>query len=275
MAVDFFGLFAANTDTLIIRGKEGDRLLYSQQTIAADASLTEQLVNAMRAKGIPDAEVAKMITTSAGIAELMKVPMTGLSADEEKSLNTAKESQRARIGAGQDCKFPQPALTAMLEKWKQGQFSSSDYDAAQCTDLQGTAVSSTVSQSIGGSSGGTSTGRATATPVRSGVAPVKIGDIPVPTGFELQGSGGESDSNGNFTDGETYTGKATMKAIADFYASKLTSAVWDSRGGVVGDSVVDVKYEQKNTSPLITLMIDAKPENGAVTLEITLTNRAQ
>ncbi|GEM_PF-6942396 len=137
MAVDFFGMFLANTDALAIKGKDGDKLLFSQKTIAADAALTQAIVAAAKAKGMSDAEVLKALTTAEGIAELMQAANANVVDPKvEQQLNSAKENQRARIGIGKECSFPQAALTAMLERWQKGRFSSSDWDPAECTDTR-------------------------------------------------------------------------------------------------------------------------------------------
>ena len=61
MAVDFFGMFLANTDTLAIKGKEGANLLFSQQTIAADATLSEAVVKTAHLTGDYLAEESRCV----------------------------------------------------------------------------------------------------------------------------------------------------------------------------------------------------------------------
>lgn len=267
MAVDFFGMFLANTDSLAIKGKDGDKLLFSQKTIAADAALTQAMVAAAQANGMSEADFKKALTTAKGVAELMQAAGTDADPTVEQQLKSAKENQQARIGTGKECSFPQPELTAMLERWQQGKYSSSDYDPGQCTNIK--AAASPISDS-----------RPTSIPTHpaaqpiptsgTGVAVAEMSDIPVPPDFEFESSGGYS-SEKTFWETATWTGKAGMQEIADFYASELAVG-WVSRGGVTGDAIVDVRYEQENTDPVVSLEILAEPSNGGVTLTLTLSN---
>jgi len=273
MAVDFFGMFLANTDALAIKGKDGDKLLFSQKTISADAAATQAMVTAAQAKGISDAGMAEVVRTGKGLWEVMQAASVGLSPEAEKQLSSARESQRARIGTGKECSFPQPALTVMLERWRDGKFSSSDYDPGQCTDLKAetasTGSSRPPSTPITGAPAG-STIRPTPTAVRD-AAPVDIDDLPVPPNFEFESGGGMPGSDNIFMETTTWTGKASMQEIADFYASRLAVG-WESRGGVVGDAIVEVTYDQKNTDPVVFLILEAEPSGGGVTLTLTLSN---
>ncbi|MCL4464841.1 MAG: hypothetical protein M1401_00415 [Chloroflexi bacterium] len=135
MAVDFFGLFLSNTDSLAIEGKGGDRLRFSDRTIQAVASVTEAIIKAAQDQGLSDAEIQKALSTAEGVAGLVASANTYVDPEMGQELSKSKESQQARVGTGKQRSFPQPDLTAMLERWQNGQYSSSDWDSAECTDI--------------------------------------------------------------------------------------------------------------------------------------------
>lgn len=135
MAADFLGAFLANTDTLAVTGKDGAQLVFSQRTTAAEASVSQAVVDVAKAKGMTEADLQKALTTGTGIIDLMRAANATLSPDVAQRLISLQQTQKERIGTGKECKFPQQALTAMLERWQQGKFSSSDYDSGTCTDL--------------------------------------------------------------------------------------------------------------------------------------------
>lgn len=272
MVVDFFGMFLANTDSLAIKGKDGDKLLFSQKTIAADAALTEAMIKAAQAKGMSDADVQKALTTAKGVAELMQAASVNVDPKLEQQLKSAKENQRARIGTGKECKFPQPALTAMLERWQQGKFSSSDYDPGQCTNLKAETAPIGASRPAATPAAGVpvSDGVRPTPTTGTGAAVAQMKDIPVPPGFQFESSGGHWGDK-TFWESAVWTGKANMQEIADFYASRLAVG-WVSRGGVVGDAILEARYDQENTNPVVALEISAEPGSAGVTLTLTLSN---
>jgi hypothetical protein len=47
----------------------------------------------------------------------------------------ANQDAQSTIGMQTTCKFAQEDLTAMLNRWKLGTFSSTDYDVAECEDF--------------------------------------------------------------------------------------------------------------------------------------------
>ncbi len=233
MAVDFFGMFLANTDTLAIKGKEGANLLFSQQTIAADATLSEAVVKTAQAKGMSEADLQTALTTAKGIAELIQAASASinLTPDAEKQLKAAKENQQARIGTGKECKFPQPALTAMLERWQKGQYSSSDYDPAQCSNVTGTPGASTsgpASTAVPTKSAATPT--RTATPMRT-ATPTRT---PTPV---AQGSGARLGANlivnGNAEAGTGATSTADVAPPPGWTVSGNFTAIKYGTAGVL------------------------------------------
>lgn len=111
MLVDFFGLYVSNTDTLTVEGTDGDDLLFSTRTIAATANMSDEILKAARSKGTSEEEI-------------------------RQALKKPREAQASRIGTGKRCKFPREALIAMLERWRKGHYSSSDWTpASECRDI--------------------------------------------------------------------------------------------------------------------------------------------
>ncbi|MGE5482761.1 MAG: LolA family protein, partial [Bacteroidota bacterium] len=259
MSMDFFGMFLANTDSLAIKGKDGDTLLFSQQTIAADAAPTEAIIKAAQAKGMSPADAQKALTTAKGVAELMQAASTHVDPEIEKQLNSAKESQRARTGLGKECRFPQPALTAMLERWRDGKFSSSDYDPGQCTDL-------TADAQPAASAGEPKL-------VDASVLPAELKAIPLPSGFGVvDGSATRSAPGGVFESAEaSLFGKLKVEELHDFYTSSL-AAEWDeegwgkSTGG--GTETLQASYISKKGD--LTLTIDAEGTAEGTTVNIKI-----
>ncbi len=104
-------------------------------------------------------------------------------------------------------------------------------------------------------------------------------NVPIPSGFSLVDklTGGqyvEDLDTGTFEATAKWSGNASVKQIADFYASVLAQG-WESRGGVVGDATVDVTYDQKNTDPVVKLRVQAEPGSGGTILTLTITGETR
>ena len=58
---------------------------------------------------------------------------SGLTQEEiDQQEQVANEAAQEAVGNERTCKFDNEDLTAMLNRWKQGTFSSVDFDVAEC-----------------------------------------------------------------------------------------------------------------------------------------------
>jgi hypothetical protein len=266
MAVNFFGLFLSNTDAIEIKGREGDRLLFSQKTVQAVATGAEALVKAAESRGISGAKLQQALTTAQGVAELVQAAESYLGTEDAEQLRDAREIQKARMGAGKECKFPQEALTSMLERWQQGRFSSTDWEPADCTDLRGEGFAAPTE----------STGTAPDSSPRglklldASALPAELSSIPVPPGFGVeQGSTGRSAPNGVFRSADaSLFGKMSTEDLRDFYMEQL-AAEWEMHAEDAGPWALILVYVNKeDTSLALYIAIEETDEGTTVDLRV-------
>lgn len=261
MAVDFLGLFISNTDTLAIGGRDGDRLLFSQKTLEVEAGVTEAMMEAAQDRGMSDADIKKAISTAMGVAELVESSRGYLDADKEKDLDEYRDGQQARVGTGKECKFPQPALTAMLEQWQKGQYSTSDWDMAECTDITAAAAPS-----------GTPAPTAAGTPpTEAELVPAELSDVPIPSGFIfVKGSVKFETQGSSYRVQSSWFGQTEGEEIFNFYREALLQG-WRSHGGVVNVGL-NASFSKNDTDPPVRLYVHSEPSNGGTILTLTITN---
>jgi hypothetical protein len=262
MAVNFFGLFLSNTDAIEIKGREGDRLLFSQKTVQAVATGAEALVKAAESRGVSGAKLQQALTTAQGVAELVQAAESYLGTEDAEQLRDAREIQKARMGAGKECKFPQEALTAMLERWQQGRFSSTDWEPADCTDLRGEGFAAPA-QTPDTSPRGLELLDASA-------LPAELSSIPVPPGFLVeQGSTGRWAPDGEFKSADaSLFGQMSTEDLRDFYMEQL-AAEWEMHAEDAGPWALILVYVNKeDTSLALYIAIEETDEGTTVDLRV-------
>ncbi|MBI4319728.1 MAG: hypothetical protein HY675_14665 [Chloroflexi bacterium] len=109
-ALEIFGLTLSTTSLLAVEGADGDRIFFYQETIEAEVTVSDEAIAAMRGMGMPEANINAMIDSA--------------NADAQRT-----------VGTGKRCEFAEPDLTAMLQRWKEGEFSSSDWDSGTCMEF--------------------------------------------------------------------------------------------------------------------------------------------
>ena len=126
LTVDSFGMLMSATTYMEIRNapEAGKCMLYSL-SMDSSAKFSDSTVVAALAKGISMDEIRKQ---------------------EAESTKQA----RAAIGLSGTCKYGAAELSALLNKWKAGQFSSSDYSGADCSGkmFEGTNISTGFSANL-------------------------------------------------------------------------------------------------------------------------------
>ncbi|MHB1134466.1 MAG: LolA family protein [Chloroflexota bacterium] len=99
-------------------------------------------------------------------------------------------------------------------------------------------------------------------------------NVPIPSGFKLvpysAGRMDDADTD-TFEAKGNWTGDADMQDIADFYTYMLAQG-WVPRGGVVNNAKVEIRFDQKNTDPVVSLLVEAEPDDDGVILTLTMTN---
>ncbi|MCL4535940.1 MAG: hypothetical protein M1370_12370 [Bacteroidetes bacterium] len=110
LTINFFGLLSTVVSLYEIRGIEADRCLFYYRTEDAYVKASDEIIEQMTAEGHTDEEIA--------------------AAEQE-----ATDSMQSQVGLGRTCSFDTPDLTAMLQRWADGSFSTEDWAVAQCTEF--------------------------------------------------------------------------------------------------------------------------------------------
>ena len=88
---------------------ESDKCIYFQRSESVNVEFSDELVQQLLDSGKTQEEI-----------------------DQQEQ--TANENAQELVGMEKTCKFSKEDLTAMLNNWNQGTFSSGDFDVAECVD---------------------------------------------------------------------------------------------------------------------------------------------
>jgi hypothetical protein len=261
MAVNFFGLFLSNTEAMEIKAREGDRLVFSQKTVQAVASAAEAVTRAAEERGMAGPELQQALTTARGVAELVEAAESHVGTEGAEELRDAREIQKARMGAGKECKFPQAALTAMLERWQQGRFSSTDWESAECIDIHGAGFAAPEQETAAAED----TSPRGLKLLDASALPAELSSIPVPPGFRVeQGSTGRSAPGGIFRSADaSLFGKMSTEEVWDFYRSQL-AAEWEMHAEDVGTWALLLAYVNKQDQSLALYIVIEETDEGTM-----------
>ena len=107
---NFFGTLISMTTFMEIQGMENGKCIYFQRIEDVTIAMSDEFRQQMRDQGNTEEKIEQMIQQQ----------------DEQ--------SRNSLIGAEKTCKFDTTDLTAMLENWKAGNLSTSDWGNAECED---------------------------------------------------------------------------------------------------------------------------------------------
>ena len=105
ITLELFGMVSTSTTHMELKGMESGKCVYYQRTEGGSIEFTDELVQQMLDSGSTQEEI-----------------------DQQEQ--TANDSAQQTVGLEQTCKFNQGDLTAMLNRWKEGNF---DIGGASCT----------------------------------------------------------------------------------------------------------------------------------------------
>lgn len=105
--LNIFGMLQTTTSSLEIKGLEADKCVLYTRTEKIDLKFSEEAIQGLLASGLTHEEIQQ----------------------KEQETN---EQYDTFEGADGTCKFAPNDLTAMLDRWKAGQFSSEDWAVAEC-----------------------------------------------------------------------------------------------------------------------------------------------
>lgn len=108
-SVELFGMMSTATTHMELKGMEDDKCIYYQRTESSSVEFTDELVQQMLDSGLTQEEI-----------------------DQQEQISN--EAAQETAGMEKTCKFDTDDLTDILERWKQGSFSTEDWDVAECED---------------------------------------------------------------------------------------------------------------------------------------------
>jgi len=108
--VDLMGVLTYATNTLEIKGADSttNKCIFFMKVEKAEVKFSEDAVKKLKDQGLTDGQIRA----------------------QEAQMNKQAQST---VGTQRDCKFKTDDLTAMLTRWKQGTYSTRDWDSADCT----------------------------------------------------------------------------------------------------------------------------------------------
>ena len=101
MSVSQFGIITTATNSMEVRGMENGKCVYYQKTIKSEVTFSEEFREQLREGGATQAEI-------------------------DAQLAQANQSAQTTVGYEVTCKFEPEELAAMLERWKEGEYSMAD-----------------------------------------------------------------------------------------------------------------------------------------------------
>jgi hypothetical protein len=251
--VDFFGIVATTSQFLAITGKDADKLLFSEVIIGGQARLDDMVALTARMQGKTDAEI-------------------------KASADQANASIQQTVGTGNSCKYAQTDLVSVLQAWKGGAYSTTDWDKGQCTAItpSGAAVVTpgTSTQSGGGSQSFTPTPRLNAPKLADpSVVPAELKAIPVPPGFGvIDGSPSRVVKGGVFNYAlADWFGNMNALDLDSFY-SKAVPKTWDLTSRALAPGVLENEYVNMN-DPTLYLTVEASEDPAGTTLKLKIEKR--
>ena len=100
-------MLSTSTAYMELKGMESNKCIYYQRTENNSVEFTDELIQQMLDGGATQEEI-----------------------DQQEQ--TANDSAQQTVGLEKTCKFNQEDLTNMLNNWKEGSFSTEDWDVAEC-----------------------------------------------------------------------------------------------------------------------------------------------
>ena len=107
VSVEIFGMLSTSTTYVELRGVEAGKCIYYQRTESNSVEFTDMMVQQMLDSGATQEEI-----------------------DQQEQ--TANDSAQQTVGLEKTCKFNTEDLTAMLNRWEEGSFSTEDWNVAEC-----------------------------------------------------------------------------------------------------------------------------------------------
>jgi len=107
ITIEIFGMLSTSTAYMELKGMESNKCIYYQRTENNSVEFTDELIQQMLDGGATQEEI-----------------------DQQEQ--TANDSAQQTVGLEKTCKFNQEDLTNMLNNWKEGSFSTEDWDVAEC-----------------------------------------------------------------------------------------------------------------------------------------------
>lgn len=104
--VDMFGVLITTTSFVEIKGLEESKCVFYIRTEDVKMEYSEELIQQMLDGGLTEEEI-----------------------EQQRQL---AEEQAQQVGLDDTCRFNTSDLEALLRRWQQGNFSSEDYDVAEC-----------------------------------------------------------------------------------------------------------------------------------------------
>ncbi|MBW2990998.1 hypothetical protein KY348_04815 [Candidatus Woesearchaeota archaeon] len=108
-SIDFLGVTTTSTTLMEIQGMDEDKCVYYQKTKSISVEFSEELKQQMRDGGATEEEI-------------------------NQAEQDANENAQQAVGERKTCKFDTSDLTALLEEWDAGNFSTEDFDVAECEE---------------------------------------------------------------------------------------------------------------------------------------------
>ncbi|MBW2981045.1 hypothetical protein KY360_06535 [Candidatus Woesearchaeota archaeon] len=105
--VNLFGMLQETTNYLEIKGIELNKCVFYHRIVEMNVTFTEVFIQNMLDQGSTQEEI-------------------------DQSLQQANDDADSLEGLDGTCRFDQADLTAMLNRWKEGNYASSDYNVAEC-----------------------------------------------------------------------------------------------------------------------------------------------
>jgi hypothetical protein len=107
VSVEIFGMLGTSTAYMELKGLEAGKCVYYQRTESNSVEFTDEMVQQMLDGGATQEEI-----------------------NQQEQI--ANDSAQQTIGLEKTCKFSTGDLTAMLNRWKEGNLSTEDWNVAEC-----------------------------------------------------------------------------------------------------------------------------------------------